>query len=91
MNAIYKQRLYNIVDDVMEVTLDGAGAQQFNVPYEDPDLIIDPTDDEVADAINLAEWYGVDSDTAAQLRLMLLGTISIGEWEDWKASRRMPG
>jgi hypothetical protein len=88
MNALYKNRIYNIVDDVMVVTLDGAGVQPFDVYYDDPDLVIDPTDDEVADAINLAEWYGVDTEAAAQLRLMLLGAISIDHWEEWKASRR---
>jgi hypothetical protein len=47
----------------------------------------DPTNNEVADADNLAEHYGIDELAAQQLRRMLRGDITIREWQDWKANR----
>ena len=87
MNAIYNNRIYNVVDSAPDITLDARGVEPFDVSFDDPGLIVEPTDDEVADATNLAEWYGLDAEAAAKLRLMLRGEISITQWEDWKASR----
>jgi hypothetical protein len=39
-------------------------------------------------ADNLAEHYGIDDEGALELRRMLRGEISIGEWQDWKANRQ---
>ena len=88
MNALYKNRIYNVVDAAGDITLDGKGVEPFDVLFCDPELIVEPTDDQVANADNLAEWYGVGGEVAVKLRATLLGVVSIGEWWDWKASRQ---
>ena len=42
----------------------------------DEALVIDPTDEEVADADNLREWYGLDAEAVNRLRSMLCGDVS---------------
>jgi hypothetical protein len=88
MKAIYENRIYNVADVAGDLILEGDGKREFAVNFGDDQLIVDPTDEQVADASNLAEWYCVDSEGAKQLRSMLLGEISIGEWRDWKERRR---
>ena len=39
--------------------------------------MIDPTDNEVADATNLRELYGLDDDAADRFRRMLRGESSV--------------
>jgi hypothetical protein len=85
MKAIYDSRIYNVVDVVLDIILEGRDGKQISVDLSDERLIVDPTDSEVADASNLAEWYGVDSDRAKQLRLMLLGEIPLDQWQRWKS------
>ena len=80
MNAIYNNRIYNVVDSAVDITLDARGVEPFDVSFDDPGLIVEPTDDEVAYATNLAEWYGVDAERAIELRRWLLGEISMAEW-----------
>jgi hypothetical protein len=52
MNAIYKGKLYRVGDNLNKIDLiddveaEGTGSTT-TVPYSDPDIIIDPTDDEV--------------------------------------------
>ena len=87
MNALYNNRIYNVVDTGGGITLDANGVESFDVSFDHPGLIVEPTDQEVADAINLAEWYGIDAEAATQLRLMLFGRISIDQWEQWKTAR----
>jgi hypothetical protein len=81
MNALYNNRIYNVVDVAGDITLDADGVEAFDVPFHDSGLIVEPTDQEVANASNLAEWYGVDVARARQLRRMLIGEISVSEWQ----------
>lgn len=48
MNAIYKGKLYRMSDNMQQVELhnDDTGAT-LTVSWADPELIVDPTDDEV--------------------------------------------
>jgi hypothetical protein len=87
MKALYDNRIYNVVDVVLDIILEGHDGKQFSVELWDERLIVDPTDSEVAEASNLAEWYGVDDERATQLRLMLLGEISLEQWQSWKEHR----
>jgi hypothetical protein len=81
MNAIYKNRMCNVVDDSGDVlTLDGNSVEPFDVSYDDSELVIDPTDSEVADVDNLGEWYGMNEEHTTQLRRMLRGHLSLTEW-----------
>jgi len=86
MNALYNNRIYNVVDVAGDITLDTDVVEAFDVSLHDPRLIVEPTDKQVADAENLAEWYGINAQAADKLRLMLRGQISIDQWEDWKAA-----
>jgi hypothetical protein len=51
MNAIYKGKVYKMTDDntwgVKLTCLDAGSDEKITVPYNSPDLIIDPTDDEI--------------------------------------------
>jgi hypothetical protein len=48
MNAIYKGKLYNLDDDLNKVALvDPDTGTLTSADYGDPDLIIDPTDDQI--------------------------------------------
>lgn len=48
MNAIYKGQLYNLGDNLNVVELtDPETGVNMTVPWGDPDLIVDPTDDQV--------------------------------------------
>jgi hypothetical protein len=48
MKAIYKGKLYNLDDDLNKVALiDPETGLLTSADYGDPDLIIDPTDDEI--------------------------------------------
>jgi len=87
MKAIYKNKVYNVVESAASLTLKGAAGAQFDVEFGDDELVIDPTDYEVAAADNLAEHYGLDKEAGSQLERMLRGDISISEWEKWKAAR----
>lgn len=52
MNAIYKGKLYRLGDNMQHVELidsvetEGTGTT-ITVPWSDPELIVDPTDDEI--------------------------------------------
>jgi hypothetical protein len=48
MNAIYKGKLYRLGDNMQHVELhnDESGAT-LTVPWNDPELIVDPTDDQI--------------------------------------------
>ncbi len=87
MKAIYKNRIYNVVDSAADLTLEGQSIKPFHVSFADPQLIVDPTDDEVAESENLAEWYGLDEEKARQLRRMLCGEMSLEEWYKFKDGR----
>lgn len=80
MKAIYKSRIYNVVDAAMDLTLDGIGVEPFDLSFGEPGLVVDPTDHDVADAGNLAEWFGTNEEQTAQLRRMLRGEMSLAEW-----------
>ena len=84
MKGIFDNRIFNVVDVAGDMILDGTGEKEFIVDLGDERLIVDPTDEQVANASNLAEWYGVDAETAVRLRLMLRGESSIEEWYIWK-------
>lgn len=80
MTAIYDNRIYDVADVVFDIILEGRDGKHFSVDFSDERSIVDPTDSQVADASNLAEWYGIDDDRAKQLRLALLGEISLEQW-----------
>jgi len=80
MKAIYDGRIHNVADADVEIVLEDKAGKQFAVDFGDERLIVDPTDSEVANASNLAEWYGVDDERAKQLRLMLQGEITLEQW-----------
>jgi hypothetical protein len=88
MKAIYDNRIYDVVEAGADLVLEGEPETQFAVEFSDERLIVDPTDTEVADASNLAEWYGVDRETATQLRAMLRGEMSLAQWQEWRAEHR---
>jgi hypothetical protein len=55
MNALYKNRICNVIEVAGDITLDGRGVEPFDVSLSDPALVIEPTDEQVANASNLAE------------------------------------
>jgi len=88
MKAIYDNRVYDVVEASVELTLQTATGESFDVEYDDKRLVVDPTDSEVADADNLAEHYGIDEGAARLLRCMLRGDTSVGQWSDWRSQRK---
>jgi hypothetical protein len=82
MRAIYKNRIYNVVDVSGDITLNGRDVPPFRVEFHDAELIVDPTDDDVANAVNLAHWYGLNLQRTKELRRMLLREISVAEWQE---------
>ncbi|MCC7180986.1 MAG: hypothetical protein IT177_21585 [Acidobacteria bacterium] len=75
MKALYHNRLCNVVEMSTDITLaDEAG--QFVVWLGDEALVIDPTDQQVADADNLREWYGLDAEAVDRFRGLLRGAVS---------------
>ncbi len=87
MKAIYDNRLFNVADVAGDLTLEARDGTRLVVDFGDDRLIVDPTDEQVADTSNLAEWYAVDVEDAERLRLMLRGDISLQEWQQWKEHR----
>ena len=81
MKALYDNRIYNVVDVVLDILLEGLDGRQLSVDLSDERLVVDPTDSEVADASNLAEWYGVDDERLKLLRLVLRGETSLEQWQ----------
>ena len=60
MKAIYRGKLYHVIDDVnddllLEGMKDGI-IPKFWVGYSDPDLLIDPTDAEISYLIEGEDW-----------------------------------
>ena len=86
MKAIYDNCIFNVVDAAGDLILEGNGDKEFAVDFSDDRLIVDPTDEQVADANNLAEHYRVSDECADALRAMLRGQISLDEWQ----LRRIP-
>ena len=87
MRAIYDSRIYNVVDVAGDLILETNGQEKFTVDLGDDRLIADPTDQEVADANNLADYYGVSDECDTALRSMLRGQISLEEWQLRKIPR----
>jgi hypothetical protein len=81
MKAIFDSRIFNIIEDGDDVVLEGSGGDKIAIDFGDERLIVDPTDSEVADASNLAEWYSAKGETLERLRSMLRGEISLAEWQ----------
>jgi hypothetical protein len=78
VRAIDNNRLCNVVEASSDVTLADEG-RQFSVSFGDEGLVVDPTDQQVADADNLGQWYGLDHEAARNLRAMLRGELSSGQ------------
>lgn len=87
MKALYNNRLFNIVETGSDVTL-ADDQRQFSVSFDDEGLVIDPTDSQVADADNLAQWYGLDAEAAKELRAMLRGELPSGGRQTAKTAPR---
>ena len=79
MKALYNNRLCDVVEASADLTLADEG-RQFTVSFGDDQLVVDPTDRQVADADNLAAWYGLDPDAAKKFRAMLRGELSVEQW-----------
>ncbi len=58
MKAIYKGKLYRIGDNQQHIDLhdDETGAT-LTVPWADPELIVDPTDDEINNILPYWSYY----------------------------------
>lgn len=84
MKAIYDNQLFNVIDAAGDLTLERRDGTLLVVDFGDDRLIVDPTDEQVADTNNLAEWYAVNGEGTERLRLMLRGDISLEEWQQWK-------
>lgn len=80
MKALYRNRLCSVVEAGEEITLVDDGPE-FRVSFRDPDLVIDPTDSQVADVDNLTQWSGIKGQAANDLRAMLRGEMSTAAWE----------
>ena len=80
MKALYNNRLCNIVEASADVTLADEG-RQFTVSFGDEGLVVDPTDQQVADADNLGQWYGFDHEAARNFRAMLRGELYSEQWQ----------
>jgi hypothetical protein len=80
VKALYNNRLCDVVEASSDVTLADEG-RQFTVSFGDVELVVDPTDQQVADADNRGQWYGLDDEAARNLRAMLRGELSSGQWQ----------
>jgi len=72
VKALYNNHICDVVETNSEVTLADDG-REFTVPFGDERLVVDPTDDRVANADNLGLWYELDDEDAENLRAMLRG------------------
>ena len=86
MKALYRNRVCYVIDTGPDITLDDDG-RHFVVQFSDADLIVDPTDAQVADADNLSQLYGVNEDATNDFRAMLRGELSAKEWAARQSSR----
>lgn len=80
MKALYQSRLWNVVEASTDIAL-GDEKQQITVSFGDEGLVVDPTDQQVADADNIGQWYGLDHEAAKNLRAMLRGELASGQWQ----------
>ena len=55
--------------------------RQIIVPLSARELVIDPTDKQIAGATNVSRWFGVEGDRATEFRAMLCGELSTADWE----------
>ncbi|MFN7981523.1 MAG: hypothetical protein U0Q11_06665 [Vicinamibacterales bacterium] len=78
MKALYKNRICYVMDVSSDVTLI-EGETRFVVSLADEALVLDPTDGEVADACNLAEWSGRDGEAVIRYRQFLRGELPSSE------------
>jgi hypothetical protein len=53
--------IYNVREALEAITLEAADGMTIDVPLSDEGLNVDPTDSDMADAANLAEWYPLDA------------------------------
>ena len=83
VKALYNNRLCNVVETSSDVTLADEG-RQFTVSFGDEGLVVDPTDQQVADADNLGQWYGLDHEAASSLRSMLRCDLTSEQWQKTK-------
>lgn len=80
MKALHNNRLSNVVETGSDITLADDG-RQVTVSFGDGGPVVDPTDQQVADADDLAQWYGLDHEAARNPRAMLRGELSSGQWQ----------
>ena len=75
MNAIYKNRLYRVVEVTSDLLL-ADGSETLAVSLSDESLVIDPTDREAADVENFVEWFGLDGGEAKAFKAILRGAAN---------------
>jgi hypothetical protein len=85
MKAIYRNRLCRLVETTGDVALLDEGEHRLIVPLGSVDLVIDPTDEQLAGVDNLRGVYGLDEEASYDFRAMLTGALSTA---DWQKSRR---
>ena len=80
MKALYENRIYEVVDAAGDLLVRDRDGVVLTVDYGDEGLIVDPTDTQIANADNLADWYGDGEERLKRLRLFLGGESSSSEW-----------
>lgn len=68
--AIYKNRVYRVIDDDWNGFILSNGD---HVDYSDEQLVVDPTDAQLADVENLDEWTGLHGAALEEQRQFLRG------------------
>jgi hypothetical protein len=85
VNALYRNRLCRLVETSGGVTILADDQRELTVRLASDELVVDPTDEQVAAADNLGSWYKVEGREAEDLRAMLCGEVSTAEWQSrWR-------
>ena len=83
--AIFKGKLFRVGDNLNQCHLISASGDgcppghhlEFDVDYGHPDLIVDPTDMQVAAAVNIAAWFELETEEeVARMRAHLRGEVN---------------
>ena len=73
MKAMYRNRLCSLIETVGDLAVLANEDGELPVSLGDKELVVDPTDEEIAGAENLPQWYGVGGERVADLRALLRG------------------
>jgi hypothetical protein len=73
VKAQYRNRLCRLVETSGDVAILADEQRELTVHLASDELVLDPTDKQVAAADNLTSWYKVEGREAEDLRAMLCG------------------